>query len=177
MRGLDSRDYILLGSTTVLVLLVVFGMSQEIRSGNSSGVTDWQDIELEDVNSGEIFTVSELEKPMLVESFAVWCPTCTRQQQEIKKLHENSNVTSVSLNVDSNEDEDQVRKHIEENGFDWRYAVSPTELTRALVLEYGPSMANPPSAPAVLVCENSTRKLSNGVKPVSKLKDEVEKGC
>jgi hypothetical protein len=86
-------------------------------------------------------------------------------------------VTSVSLNVDPNEDEQQIKEHTQENGFDWRYAVSPTELTRALVQEYGPSMANPPSAPAVLVCENSTRKLQNGVKPVSKLREEIEEGC
>jgi peroxiredoxin len=132
---------------------------------------------LEDVNSGETFTVAELEKPVLVETFAVWCPTCTNQQREIREFHEQSNTTSVSLNVDSNEDEEQITRHTEENGFDWRYAVSPPELTRILVNEYGTTIANPPSAPAILVCENGTRRLPNGVKPVSKLQEEVEKGC
>lgn len=176
MIGLDRRDYILISSAAVLVLVVGFGALQD-TSDNSRSITEWQEVELEDVSSDETFTISELEKPVLVETFAVWCPTCTRQQQEIKKLHRDSDVDSVSLNVDSNEDEEQIRRHKQENGFTWRYAVSPTGLTRALVQEYGASIANPPSAPAVLVCKNGTRKLQNGVKPVSKLKEEVETGC
>jgi thiol-disulfide isomerase/thioredoxin len=176
MRDLDIRDYILIASSLILVFLIGFGVLQEIAV-DGSNATDWKDIELEDVNSGKTFTISGLEKPVLVEAFAIWCPTCTRQQQEVKELHSVSNVTSVSLNVDPNEDKQQIRRHTRENDFNWRYAVSPTELTRALVQEYGASMANPPSAPAVLVCENSTRKLPNGVKPASKLKEEVENGC
>jgi thiol-disulfide isomerase/thioredoxin len=171
------REYTVISSAALLVLLAGYGLIQDGSEGDSLNTDDWQKVELENVNSGETFTVSELKKPVLLESFAVWCPTCTRQQQEIKELHQESNVTSVSLNVDPNEDGQQIRRHTEENGFDWRYAVSPAELTKALVQEYSSSMANPPSAPAVLVCENSTRKLPNGVKPVSKLKDEIEKGC
>jgi cytochrome oxidase Cu insertion factor (SCO1/SenC/PrrC family) len=177
MRELDRKDYILISSAAVLVLVVGFGILQDGEERKSVKAGNWQEIELDDVNSEETFSVAELEKPVLVETFAVWCPTCTRQQQEIKELHQDSKVTSVSLNVDPNEDEQQIRRHTHENGFDWRYAISPTELTRALVQEYGASMANPPSAPAVLVCKNGTRKLQNGVKPVSKLKEEVEKGC
>lgn len=178
MRPLEKREKILAGSTAILLALVVLGATHNpglAPSTNTSG--DWQEIELKDVNSGVTFTVAELEKPVLVETFAVWCPTCTNQQREIKKLHEQSDVTSVSLNVDSNEDEQQIKKHTEENGFDWRYAISPPKLTRMLVNQYGPTIANPPSAPAILVCENGSRRLPNGVKPVSKLQEEVEKGC
>ncbi len=177
MREFDGRAYILVSSAAILVSVVVFGLLQDEVNRDSMKAGKWHEIELEDVNSEETFSFSELEKPVLLETFAVWCPTCTRQQQEIKKLHQDSNVTPVSLNVDPNEDRQQIRRHTQENDFDWRYAVSPTELTRALVQEYGASMANPPSAPAVLVCENGTRKLQNGVKPVSKLKEEIKKGC
>ncbi|MFQ5532130.1 MAG: peroxiredoxin family protein, partial [Candidatus Nanoarchaeia archaeon] len=47
----------------------------------------WRNLELKDVNSGKIFKISDLsDKPILMESFAVWCPTCTRQQREINEL-------------------------------------------------------------------------------------------
>lgn len=175
IRNPDRKETIVAISFLVLVLLVSIGIALE-DSGKTE-TSDWKEIKLEDVNSGDKFKISELDKPVLVETFAVWCPTCTRQQQEIKKLHERSNVTSVSLDVDPNEDQNQIRRHTEQNGFNWRYAISPPEMTRALINEYGNSLANPPSAPAVLVCENSTRKLQNGVKPVSKLEQEVQEGC
>ncbi|EGQ43007.1 MAG: hypothetical protein J07AB43_09960 [Candidatus Nanosalina sp. J07AB43] len=95
----------------------------------------------------------------------------------MKKLHETSNITSVSLNVDPNEDQQQIVQHTEENGFNWRYAVSGSSLTKSLVDEYGASIANPPSAPVVVVCENTSERLQNGVKPASKIKNEVERIC
>jgi thiol-disulfide isomerase/thioredoxin len=178
LANLGGRKYLFGFSVLVLALALVLGLAvKSSGQGNSIGSTEWQQIELKDVNSGETFTVGELEKPVLVESFAVWCSTCTRQQQEVKKFHEEADVKSVSLNVDSNEDENKIRQHTNQYDFNWRYAVSPPEMTRQLVNQFGNSMVHPPSAPMVLICENSTRKLPNGVKPVSKLQEEVDKGC
>ncbi len=176
-KDFDRKTYILAGSALALAIFVAFGATQNARTTGAVNSSAWQEVELQDVNSGDSFTVTELEKPLLVETFAVWCPTCTNQQNEIKKLKEDSNVTSVSLDVDSNEDEQQISRHTEENGFDWRYAISPPELTRMLIQEYGNSIANPPSAPVVLVCENSSRRLSNGVKTASTLQQEIQEGC
>ena len=176
-EDMDRRTYILIGSALALAIFVAFGATSNPGNTGTVNSSEWQEVELEDVNSGETFTVAELEKPLLVETFAVWCPTCTNQQNEIKKLKETSNVTSVSLDVDSNEDEQQISRHTEENGFEWRYAISPPELTRMLIQEYGNSIANPPSAPVVLVCENGSRRLSNGVKTASTLQNEIEEGC
>lgn len=179
LENLNGRKYVLGGSALALILALSIGLAVESSSENRSTTdsTDWQEIELEDVNSGETFTVSGLEKPVLVETFAVWCSTCTLQQQEVKKFHDEADVHSVSLNVDQEEDEEKVRQHTSRYGFDWRYAISPSSLTRQLINQYGPSIAHPPSAPMILVCEDGARKLPNGVKPVSKLQEEVEKGC
>lgn len=165
------------------VLMIGLGIGLVLNSSlDSSGRTgleasDWRNVTLQDVQTGENFTVSGLEKPVLVENFAVWCPTCTRQQQEIKELKKKVNITSVSLDVDPNEDAQKVRNHIQRNNFTWRYAVSPAGLTQMLVNRYGSSLANPPSTPIILVCSDSTRKLENGVKTVSELQDEVNQGC
>jgi hypothetical protein len=49
----------------------------------------WFGASLKDVRSGASFTINDFQgKVVLVETMAVWCPTCFRQQQEIKALHE-----------------------------------------------------------------------------------------
>lgn len=160
--------------------VVVFGGAVTLYGGGvqeTRSVGDWQEVKLEDVSTGKTFTVAELEKPVLVETFAVWCPTCTRQQKEIKKYHRQYDANSVSLDVDPNEDASKVRSHIQRHGFGWRYAVAPPQMTKLLIDRYGNSIVHPPSSPMILVCENGTRRLPDGVKPVSKLREEVEAGC
>ena len=172
----DKKDYTIIASILLLATVTAVSLSQE-NNQNNPAVENWENIQLEDINSENTFTISKLQKPVVLETFAVWCPTCTRQQQEMRKLHKKTNITSVSLNVDPNEDRQQVIKHIEENKFNWKYTISPPQLTRSLVEEYGASIANPPSAPMVLVCENTSKKLQNGVKPASKIRNDVNRIC
>ena len=154
------------------------------NSGNtisSSATLDWKEVSIKDVNSGETFKVSDFKgKPILLESFAVWCPTCTKQQREIKKLHEEvgDSVVSITLDTDPNEDEQKVIEHAQANGFDWRYAVSPPTLTQSLIDEFGVGVVNAPSAPVILICEDqSTRYLDRGVKSKEDLKSAIAQGC
>lgn len=143
--------------------------------------SDWKDIQLKDVNTGNTFKISDFKgKPVLVESFAVWCPTCTKQQKEIKKLHDliGDDVVSVALDTDSNEEESKIKAHAERNGFDWNYVVSPPELTRKLIDTYGTSIVNAPSTPMILVCEDgSERFLGRGLKTASDLQAHLAQGC
>jgi thiol-disulfide isomerase/thioredoxin len=95
---------------------------------------------LSEVTSGETFSISSLsDKPVLLESFAVWCPTCTKQQREILEFHEEvgESVVSVSLDTEPNEDESVVREHASDNGFTWRYTVSPADVTQSLISDFG----------------------------------------
>jgi thiol-disulfide isomerase/thioredoxin len=139
------------------------------------------DIELTDVATGETFTIADFEgRPVLLESFAVWCPTCLAQQREMKELLEShgEDIVHISLDTDPNEDEDKVRGHLERNGLDWYFAVSPVELTNALIDQFGLNVVSAPRAPVVLICEDqSARFLRSGVKSAEELLSEVEEGC
>ena len=141
---------------------------------------DWMDTELTDVTTGQKFKISDFKgKPILLESFAVWCPTCLRQQKEMAelKLSEGDAIIHISLDTDPNEDEAKVREHVERNGLDWYFAVAPIELTNALVDEFGLSVVNAPSAPVILISEDqSTRLLRSGVKSADDLLSEIEMG-
>jgi thiol-disulfide isomerase/thioredoxin len=141
----------------------------------------WMEIELTDVATGETFKISDFKgNPILLESFAVWCPTCLAQQKEIKKVKqiEGENIVHISLDTDPNEDEDKVREHTERNELDWYFVISPVELTQALIDEFGLSFVSAPRAPVVLICEDqSTRFLRSGVKSAEELISEIKKGC
>lgn len=138
----------------------------------------WTEITLKNINTQEDFRLSDFSgKPILLESFAVWCPTCTSQQKQIKELHEElgDSVISISLDTDPNEDESRIMEHITRNGFDWIYAISPVELTKALITEFGVDFVNAPLAPMALICPDGTYKqLKSGVKSSSNLKKEID---
>lgn len=179
---------VILGFLVILVLIVVgvfifFGDNSDLNIlGENSNVINakerlWWNAELKDVRTGENFRISDFEgKPIMVESFAVWCPTCTKQQRETKKFEAEIGdaVVSISLDTDPNEDESRIRKHIEENGFDWYYAISPIEVTKSLIDDFGVEIVNAPFVPVILICEDgSAHKLERGVKNVEKLKAAI----
>jgi len=178
----------------VLAVLVYFvaGSSSFINTGGSSKgsasapglgeIPTWMNFELTDVRTGETFKITDFQgEPILLETFAVWCPTCTAQQQQIKGLHNEvgDDVVSISIDTDPSEDADKIIAHTNANGFTWYYAISPIEMTQSLISDFGNSIISAPSAPMVLICEDlSYRKLGGfGVRSVDKLKQEIAAGC
>ncbi|WP_410766292.1 TlpA family protein disulfide reductase [Haloferax sp. DFSO60] len=147
------------------------------ESGGSNIDSAWFTSELTDVNSGETFTVEGLlDRPILLETFAVWCSNCLRQQKELITFHEmlGDEVTTVALDIDPNEDAQLVREHTEKHGFDWRYAISPGSVTQSLVDEFGSSMASPPVVPMLLICpDGSVTRLKDGHKTTGFLREYI----
>ncbi len=85
------------GKITIIIIaiVVVLGFlffnfnSNDLDKTEKMTAASWIDFELKDVATGEKFKISDFnDKPVLLESFAVWCPTCTKQQRIIKDLHE-----------------------------------------------------------------------------------------
>lgn len=131
------------------------------QSAEAAPAVAWLGVELTDVRTEETFTLAQFaEKPLLLETFAVWCGVCTYQQQQIDALHDEvgDSVVSVALNTDPNESQTQISRHLDRHGFDWRYAVSPVELSRSLRDEFGVSVLHPPSAPVILICPGQTER-------------------
>jgi thiol-disulfide isomerase/thioredoxin len=153
------------------------GSDDGLRNGFSDVSNSlWYNAELVDVNTDSNFKVSDFDEPVLLESFAVWCPTCTKQQKNIKKLHEEigDSVVSIGLDTDPNEDASKVKSHTEKNGFDWRYSISPSDVTNSLKDDFGVGFLNAPSAPVAIICpDGQAKNLDRGVKSVDELKDAV----
>lgn len=137
------------------------GTTGTAASTTDAGGTDWQSVELNAVRDDETFTVGGLPSPTIIQSFAVWCPKCERLSNQLTDLSDE--YTVVGLNTDPNEDAAKVREHAEANGFGWRFAVAPTDLTDALVSEFGSTVVNAPSTPVIVVCgDGSATFLSGG---------------
>ena len=142
-------------------------------------VVPWLGVELTDIRTGDTFTLAQFaDKPILLETFAVWCPTCTSQQRQLAALHEEVGdaVISVTLNTDPNETQTQVVRHLDRHGFDWLFAVSPVELSRSLRDEFGVAVLNPPSAPVILICPGQTERTllaKRGVKRPDFLQEQI----
>ena len=177
----------------ILISIFLYGCSGQVEASQNAPslqvqentqtlqTPDWHNIQLEDVNTGEVYTIGELnDKPILLESFAVWCPKCTQQQREIKKLHEEigDTVISIGLDIDSNEDKNTILKHIQSNGFDWIYSISPPDLTKELTNEFGREVVSAPIVPMILICEDGNSYfLDRGFKSVEKLKASINEKC
>ena len=69
---------------------------------------EWFAAQFEDARTGMPFSVAGFKgKVVLVETMAIWCSTCKRQQGEVVKLHEmlgeRDDFVSVGLDIDINE--------------------------------------------------------------------------
>ena len=143
-------------------------------------VPAWFSAELIDVHTGEAFRINDLQgQVILVETMAVWCSNCLRQQREVQALHEvlgdREDFTSIALDIDINEDADKLRNFATSNGFDWRYAVAPIEVARQFGELYGQQFLNPPSTPILLVdLHGEVHLLPFGIKSTADLKSSVE---
>jgi len=146
---------------------------------SSGDLTGWRNAELTDIRTNKKFKISDFDKPILLESFAVWCPTCLKQQREIQKLIEleGDRAIHISLDTDPNEDEAIVKDHALENGFNWYFAIPEIETTRELIDEFGVTFVNAPSAPVALICNGKAELLKNGVKSAEELQEFINSRC
>jgi thiol-disulfide isomerase/thioredoxin len=172
---------ILIATLSLLIFLTLTGCGVQMATQTEQNITSQQIepyklIELKDLNTNQTYKLADFEdKIVLIESFAVWCPTCTSQQKEIKKLHElNKQVISISLDTDQNEEESLILEHTKKNGFNWIYSISPEELTSYFISNYGISFVSAPSVPILLKCQNKEPiKLKNGFKSVEYLIEQI----
>ena len=140
----------------------------------------WFGAALNNVSSGEDFTINDFKgKVILVETLAMWCPSCKRQQVQVKALHEalgmDDDLVSIGLDIDPNENAADLKAYAEANGFDWIYAVAPAEVSREIGALYGDQFLNPPSTPILIIDRHGqARPLPFGVKSAEDLKEFID---
>jgi hypothetical protein len=127
------------------------------------------------VITGQAFSMNDFAgKIVLVETMATWCPTCWKQENEVKRLQRllgtSSDLVSISLDVDTNEDAATLKDFATTGKYDWRFAVTPLLVARALGNLYSADYLNPPLAPMLFIDrQGHVYGLPNGVKSAESL--------
>jgi thiol-disulfide isomerase/thioredoxin len=140
----------------------------------------WLSASLTDVAGGESFSIAGFKgKVVLVENMAIWCTTCLAQEKEIIALRQSlgtkSDLVTVGLDIDPNENAADLKAYREAKGFDWTFAVAPREAAAEMGKLNGDQFLNPPSAPILLVDrKGQVHPLPFGVKSASDLKNFIE---
>lgn len=127
-------------------------------SGERSGDVDaevWRTTALRDVVTGEEFRIADLEgKVVAIEAMAIWCSTCRLQQAEADAALaevDSPDVVYISLDVDPNERPEDLADYASREGFGWRFAVAPAEVSRSLAATFGEQILSPPATPLVIL--------------------------
>jgi len=156
-------------------------MMEDSESGDTMmELPAWFSVSLTNVQTGEAFTINDLKgKVVLVETMAVWCSNCKKQQGQVKALHEllgeRDDFVSLGLDIDPNEDGASLKSYIDANGFDWYYAVSPADVSREISSLYGAQFLNPPSTPMLIIDRKGvTHPLPFGIKSADELMQALQ---
>jgi len=116
----------------------------------------WYSASLTDASTGRVFAIQDFKgKVVLVEAMAIWCSNCLQQQGQVKALHGllggRDDFVSIGLDIDPNEDLASLKTYVENNGFDWLYAVPAVDVSRELSSLYGDQFLNPPATPILVI--------------------------
>lgn len=151
------RAFLAAAGAGTLALAGCLGGDGSSTGGGNGGETGnrpaWQTVTFEDATTGETFSVAEADVPVVLHTFATWCSVCHNQQQRLDTLYERrDDIEMVDLTIDDGDDPDDVAAHAQSNGFDWRFGVSPAELTSSLADDIGDEIAFAPQSPVIVVC-------------------------
>lgn len=139
----------------------------------------WRTQTLEDVTTGEEFSISQFDRPVLVHPFGEWCSKCRSQQRDFAELHDRrgDEIEIIDVSIVEGDGPELIQSHAEDNGFEWRFAVSPEPVTASLVEDFGREVTNPPSSPVILLCpDGSARRIPKGT-GADGLESEIEENC
>lgn len=160
---MNKRIFLLI--LTIITLLFIAACSSDKQTDSSSeGVSEeeipaWFDMEMTDVRTNETFTISDLSgKVILIETMAMWCPTCLKQEREVQKmlelLGERDDFINIAMDIDSNENAEALNAYIDENNLDWIFVIASTEIKRELGNRYTAELLNPPLVPMLIIDRN-----------------------
>jgi hypothetical protein len=140
----------------------------------------WFSAALTDARTGQTFSINDFKgKVVLVETMAIWCSNCLRQQGQVKVLHEQlgarDDFVSIGLDIDPNESTEALKSYVESKGFDWLYAVPSRDVSREIAALYGDQFLNPPSTPIVVIDRHGeAHPLPFGIKSAEDLMQAIQ---
>ena len=178
-----SRNLMLGGAVFAIIASVWFGtfaLAQQdatpsppatgspIPAGTpTGGWKAWQTMELTDVQTGKTFKLSDYYgKTVLIQPMATWCSSCRQQLKNIRDARAaegGEKIMVIAISIETTLKDEELADYAKTEGFDWPFVVASDDLLKALVKEFGRTVANPPSTPHFLLRPDGTfTKLETG---------------
>ncbi len=136
-----------------------------IEPGNTP--TSWMTIPITDTVTGTQTTIDDLAsegKPVIMHTFAIWCPACSMQLRATSALSKKNpgQFVVIGVDIDPRENSAQVKNHVEKNRFEGMYAAAPAPFTRSLMDTVGDQVVR--SLPqTIIICNTSVTYIGDGV--------------
>ena len=147
-------------------------------SGGAGTEAVWQGTTLEDATTGEPFRIDEFEVPTLVHTFATYCATCARQQDEFVTLWDRSdNLEIVELSVDPNDTAEDLATHAERAGLKWRVSVANETVLSSLIEEFGQEVSVSALSPVIIRCPDGDTNAASKISSPDMLEQAIEETC
>ncbi len=140
----------------------------------------WYASSLTDASTGQVFTINDFKgKVVLVETLAMWCSSCKKQQEQVQALHtllgDRDDFISLGLDIDPNENAADLKGYVESNGFNWLYTVASVDISREFSKLYGDQFLNPPSTPMLVIDRHGVaHPLPFGIKSADDLMKAIQ---
>lgn len=138
------------------------------------GVFKWFTTPMTDIQSKKTLTIYELisaGKPVIIHTFAVWCPACTIQLGETTRLLYDypGEYTMIAIDADPHEAEETVSEHILINAFEGYFVSAPVSVSREMIRDLGTGVTL--SLPqTIIISGGRVRTLGSGVFRESELR-------
>jgi hypothetical protein len=155
-------------------------MKDDAMAEDAMMVPDWFSTTLVGAKTGESFSVADFKgQVVLVETLAMWCSNCLKQQGQVAALHDllgdRDDFVSLGIDIDPNENSEALKAYTSQNGFDWLYTVAPVEVARELGQLYGDQFLNPPSTPMLIIDRHGeVHVLPFGIKSAESLLEALQ---
>jgi cytochrome oxidase Cu insertion factor (SCO1/SenC/PrrC family) len=155
----------------------------DAMTNNTANMTEtpaWFSASLTDARTGQTFSINDFQgKVVLVETMAIWCTNCLKQQGQVKDLHKQlgarDDFISIGLDIDPNENTAALKTYVENKSFDWLYAVPSKDVSREIASLYGDQFLNPPSTPIVVIDRHGeAHLLPFGIKSADNLMQAIK---
>jgi thiol-disulfide isomerase/thioredoxin len=153
--------------------------TQASTSGAMMAEAAWYRVDFTDAASGKIFSIDAFKgKVILVETLAIWCPTCLSQEQQVlalqKSLAGRTDFINIGLDIDTNEKLADLKTYVAMNGFNWQYSVASPAVAHEIGNLYGAQFLDPPSTPMLIIDrQGEAHLLPFGVKSTQTLLNDL----
>ncbi|MDN7023785.1 hypothetical protein FGU65_02545 [Methanoculleus sp. FWC-SCC1] len=126
----------------VVLILLLAAAAALCTERQEEGAAAWQETPITDLVTGEAFTIAGLAAagdPVLIQTYADWCPACSAQLAEIARLQESSpeTATFVLLSPDPAADPETMQQRFLAAGVTGHAAIPPPGFSRAMIGDLG----------------------------------------